>query len=109
LILFRGVRLPKVQGICIWPFVFVKPKSPSKIMLNHERIHLRQQVELFIVFFYIWYIFEWLYFFVKFRNWWKAYHEISFEKEAYQNETNLEYLKNRAFWSFLKYRKSNRT
>lgn len=35
----------------------------------------------------------------------KAYREISFEKEAYENERNLHYLEKRKWFSFLKYLK----
>lgn len=73
------------------------------ILLNHERIHIRQQLELLVIPFYIWYLLEWLYHYAKCRHWWKAYRKISFEQEAYTNETNFNYLKKRKFWSFLKY------
>ena len=33
----------------------------------------------------------------------EAYHAISFEREAYKNEKDLDYLKKRSFWSFLRY------
>jgi hypothetical protein len=38
-----------------------------------------------------------------FRNVNKAYKTISFEKEAYDNEGDLEYLKSRPFWNFINY------
>jgi hypothetical protein len=72
-------------------------------MINHERIHLRQQLEMLLVFFYLWYVIEWMIHYVFCRNWWQAYYLISFEKEAYQNENDFEYLKNKTFWSFLNY------
>jgi hypothetical protein len=37
------------------------------------------------------------------QDWDTAYRKISFEKEAYDRENNLEYLKNRKLWSFLRY------
>ena len=33
----------------------------------------------------------------------KAYRNISFEREAYTNEANSNYLNNRALWSFIKF------
>ena len=71
--------------------------------MNHERIHLKQQFELLIIPFFIWYGLEFLVRLLQYRNRRDAYLNISFEREAYQNEFDLEYLKKRHFWSFLKY------
>ncbi len=103
MILLTGIKFTKIRGIALWPFVLVQTKNPGQILINHERIHLRQQAETGIILFYFWYVTEWLWHFVRLRNWWAAYHQISFEKEAYRNETNLDYLKNRKLWSFVKY------
>ncbi|MDP5139657.1 MAG: hypothetical protein NWP83_04200 [Spirosomaceae bacterium] len=108
MILLKNVKLPKINGIALWPFVIVRSKAPGKIILNHERIHLRQQIEMLIVFFYVWYIIEWGINYVKFGNWWAAYYAISFEREAYDNEQNLDYLKQRKFWAFSGYLKRNK-
>jgi len=69
----------------------------------HERIHLRQQLELLIVPFYIWYLTEYVIRLMQYKNKHKAYRNISFEREAFQQEANLLYLKKRSFWSFLRY------
>ena len=103
MILIKGIKLPKILGIALWPFVLVKTKTPEKTILNHERIHLRQQIEMLVLPFYVWYLLEWLILLIKHRNIDRAYRNISFEKEAYRNENNLHYLKNRPFWSFIKY------
>ena len=50
--------------------------------LNHESIHTEQIKELGYIFFYIWYLIEWL-LRLPFGN---AYYNISFEREAYTNE-----------------------
>jgi len=75
-------------------------------LINHEKIHLRQQLELLILPFYIWYITEYLIGLIKYRDIKKAYYAISFEREAYDNDYNLNYLQTRSFWRFLKYLKS---
>jgi hypothetical protein len=103
MILIKGVPLKKIQGITLFPFIIVRSKKPSKILINHEEIHIRQQFELLILPFYIWYIGEWLFHYMCCRSFWLAYRQISFEREAYDNEEDFEYLKNRKFWSFLKY------
>lgn len=91
--------------MAIFPFILVKEAhyKNDKIVINHEKIHLRQQLELGILFFYLWYIIEYLVYLLKVKNRDLAYRSISFEREAYTNERNFEYLENRKFWGFLKY------
>lgn len=93
------------NGMAFWPFVIIKEKALGldSIFLNHERIHLRQQAELLMVFFYLWYGLEFLIRWIYYGNRNLAYRNISFEREAYACENNLQYLKSRTFWSFLKY------
>ena len=71
-------------------------KGPcDKVMLNHERIHTAQMKELGYIFFYIWYVLEWLVKLFQYRDSYKAYRNIRFEREAYENERDLNYLKRR--------------
>ena len=92
-------------GITLYPFIFLKKKElkQNEVLINHEKIHLKQQIELGILFFYIFYGLEWVVKFIKYRNGFIAYLNLSFEREAYQNEKDMKYLKNRSFWAFLKY------
>lgn len=92
-------------GITIFPFVFLKFKhlKKNKVLINHENIHLRQQVELFVILFYIIYVFEFLIRLIQHRNWYLAYRNISFEREAYANEKDLNYLKSRSLYSVVRY------
>lgn len=92
-----------VDGMALFPFILIKEKSPGRIILNHERIHLRQQFEMGIVLFYIWYFAEYLVRWMKYRHHYIAYMHISFEKEAYENEKDMDYLSHRKWWNFLKY------
>ena len=93
------------DGVVLWPFIVVKRKELIKdpVFMNHERIHLRQQLELLIVFFFIWYFFEYFIRLIKYRDSFKAYSRICFEREAYANERNLAYLTHRPLWKFKKY------
>lgn len=75
----------------------------NRYVINHEKIHTAQMRELLYVFFYPVYIVEWLYRLVQYRNFIRAYENISFEREAYSNQRNLEYLKTRRIFSFLRY------
>ncbi|CAM1345582.1 conserved hypothetical protein [Tenacibaculum amylolyticum] len=91
--------------ITLFPFIFLKSQKfkNDSVLLNHERIHLKQQLELFIVFFYIFYGIEWFIKFIKYRNIYSAYKNISFEREAYTHEKDMDYLKKRSFWMFISY------
>ena len=98
--------IPKgYSGLTVFPFVFVKYSvdKGNSVFINHEKIHLRQQVELLILPFFIWYLLEYIFRLFQYKNANLAYRNISFEREAYANETNLNYLKNRSVMSFLKY------
>ncbi|WP_369992680.1 hypothetical protein [Winogradskyella sp.] len=92
-------------GITIFPFVFLKYSAlrDNPVLMNHEKIHLRQQLEMLIVPFFVFYGIEFLLRLIKCRNWNLAYINISFEREAFRNEKNLNYLKSRPFWEFLSY------
>lgn len=96
-------------GITIFPFVFLKTKDLklNRKFMNHENIHKRQQLELLVFPFYLVYGIEFLIRIIQYKNWDLAYRNISFEREAYTNELQLDYLKHRKFWSFLKYHCSN--
>lgn len=93
------------NGLTIFPFVFLKKKNMliDKVLLNHEEIHLRQQLEMLIIPFYLIYVLEFFIRLMFYRNWNLAYRNISFEREAYSNELDFQYIKRRRFWSFLKY------
>ena len=103
---FFILRVPSMRanGMALFPFLLVKYKSPSAILINHERIHFRQQLELLILPFYFWYILEYLINRLRGQSPNAAYRNISFEKEAYQNDEDLSYLRNRKFWAFLNYK-----
>jgi hypothetical protein len=92
-----------VDGMALFPFILVKRKSPGRVLLNHECIHLRQQLEMGLVFFYVWYFAEYLIRLMQHRVHYLAYMHISFEQEAYRNEADLDYLLKRRWWAFLKY------
>ena len=117
---FRGFL-----AITFWPFIFAR-RTLNEVDINHESIHGGQQLEVMLasflillpliliglsawlflcvlLIFYVWYILE---YFIRGimngGNWGKAYKEIAFEQEAYGNEENLDYLKSRKLFSWLK-------
>lgn len=75
----------------------------SRITENHERIHTAQMKELLFVFFYLWYVIEWLVRLFQYRDRKEAYLNISFEREAYKNQYDLSYLKYREKYQNFKY------
>ncbi len=89
----------------IFPFMFLKYKNlkRNKVLVNHEKIHLKQQIELLVFPFFMVYCLEFLVRLLQYRNWKQAYRNISFEREAYEKERDLEYLDSRPFWSFMVY------
>ena len=93
------------DGVVLWPFVFVKREELKKdpVFMNHERIHLRQQLEMLVIFFFLWYFIEYFVRFIRYGDSYKAYSKICFEREAYANERKLSYLRNRKAWGFKKY------
>ena len=86
-------------AICLFGFVFaVRPLSEAEY--NHERIHAAQQKELHYLPFFLWYVLEWMVLFLKYRDGKKAYFNIRFEKEAYNHQNDMQYLKNRKHYHY---------
>lgn len=92
-------------GMTVFPFMFLKYKTlkGNSVLINHEKIHLKQQLELLVIPFFVVYILEFSFRLLQYKNWHFAYRNISFEREAYINEKDLNYLKKRPFWNFVKY------
>lgn len=118
------------DALAMWPFVFLRKNKISTELANHERIHIAQQIELLVVFAYLWYWVEFLcrvFFYTcellisvicyittkdpreasrvkHYRNpIWRAYYNLSFEKEARENQGNANYLLYRKRWAFKNY------
>ena len=111
---FSGYKAMNLFGI-----LFVRGNAKiDEVTMNHESIHSRQFVELMVLFavvtvfirwwlpalapfaFYVWYVLEWL---IRLFMRGNAYRNISFEREAYDNEKNLSYLDTRKPFDWLKY------
>lgn len=94
----------KVTAITLFGLVFTRDrKRITPDILNHELIHCQQQLELLYIPFFILYVLEWIIHLLKYRDWWNAYDAISFEKEAYANDSNRNYLAHRKPYSWLRY------
>jgi len=104
LIPFKGYLAMNLFGI-----LFVRKDKKDIYLMNkdiidnHEKIHTSQMKELLYLFFYIIYLLNYIINILsfKFRSIKESYRNIKFEKEAYQNERDMSYLKNRkhfAWW-----------
>lgn len=96
LIPFRGFAAINLFGIL---FVRNGIKITDRT-INHEEIHSIQMKEMFYIFFYIWYLIEWL---IRLFMPGNAYRNVSFEREAYTNEMNPNYPKERKPFNWIKY------
>ncbi|MES2617374.1 MAG: hypothetical protein V4613_05820 [Bacteroidota bacterium] len=100
----------KVVAMALWPVIIFKDQASANnlVVLNHEKIHHRQQLELLIIPYYIWYFIEyWVGMFGNKFNHQVAYMAISFEREAFANQGNFHYLGTRKWlnsWPFFKAR-----
>ena len=91
----------KYYAINLCGVVFAKGPCDA-VTLNHEAIHTAQIKELLVLGFYLWYVAEWLYKAVKYKGLHAGYRNISFEREAYANGSNLSYLSSRKSFAFLR-------
>lgn len=105
IIVIRHFFYRNYVGLCLWPFIFLRNASllQDKALINHERIHFRQQAEMLVVFFYLLYLLEWVAKSAYYLNGYRGYRNISFEREAYLHEKDLSYLESRRPFHFLRY------
>lgn len=93
LIPFEGFLAINLFGVM---FVRGTWRDINARIINHEKIHSAQMRELWYLPFYILYLLEWL---VRLFGKGNAYRNVSFEREAYANENNPQYLSYRRRWA----------
>lgn len=117
------------KAVTIWPLIFARKAAKwlKDFEENHEKIHLRQQLEVLIaalmcsimlvlstgiswwwlcaspLVYYTWYGIEWLVRLAVYRDRHVAYRNIAFEQEAYLNQYDLRYPKTRCPFSWIRY------
>ena len=100
-----SLRIPFIsrKAIAFFPFVFFKDRKGQSdlVLVNHEKIHLAQQLELLVIPFYLIYVVNYLYNLISTCDRDAAYRNIIFEKEAYSMQGDPSYLNNRKPYSFL--------
>jgi len=94
-----------VDGMALYPFVLVKNRflKQDAVLIRHETIHLKQAAELLVVPFYLMYLFNYIVNRMKYKGHYRAYYEIVFEREAYRNERETDYLSVRKLWAWRHY------
>lgn len=98
----------RVGGIALFPFIILREKRKKDkflyVLINHETIHFKQALELLVIPFYLLYLLFWGFNLFKYKfDTDKAYKNIPFEKEAYANELDRNYIDNRKLYSWVKY------
>lgn len=89
-----------IGAITIGPLVFSRGEM-SEVTKNHETIHWQQYIETGIIgFIFLYYLFYAINF-LRYRDGELAYYMIPFEKEAYDNDKNLDYLETRKRYSWI--------
>ena len=109
-IIVRNSRIPallswviKIYAIRLFPFVFIRDHG-DEVTITHETIHHHQYLETLVIGFPIIYLADWLVGLIKYRDSEKAYYQIRFEQEAYNNDLYEDYLEKRKLFSWLKYK-----
>jgi hypothetical protein len=94
-----------IAAMAIWPLILVaKPGYRDRpVLINHERIHLRQQTETLLIGFILLYFGQYVILRTKGSTHDQAYRGLAMEREAKENERNLNYLRKRIFFAFLSY------
>ena len=101
------VWLSKIAPIDVYAFSFaiwvVCRGEMSEKTKNHETIHYRQQLEMLFIFQWVMYGLFHIVGLIRHRDGTIAYYENPFEREAYDNDQDLEYLQNRKHYAWVRY------
>lgn len=105
-IIVRSCIVPRRFCVNVFGTLWVRDrKMITPALINHERIHTAQMRELLFIPFYLVYLIEWLWRLASLKNWYAAYKALSFEREAYSNGDNPDYLSSRPH--FAQWRQNN--
>ena len=92
----------KPLGLTVYPFIIVRSLE-DKETINHEMIHIQQMKELLVIPFLILYGLNYIFNLGRYNgNTDKAYRNVIFEKEAYDNEKDLLYLTKRPKYNYIR-------
>lgn len=105
-----GTGSNEAKGLAFFPFIFVRREEfVLPWLINHERIHHKQQIETLFVGVMLLSVFEMLHARIVLRkDKMQSYLYTSAEQEAYINMHNPDYIQARAPWALFKYVKNKR-
>ena len=120
----------RYKGAAFFMFNLVDKKTVTKKLIHHESIHYNQLNEIVflsliayivtsnlidvqwwwsiiaIMSWHILYVTNWVVNLFVYRDRRKAYREVLFEREAYDNDQDLDYLGQRGYFAWLKFKKT---
>ena len=106
-IIVRKSKVPRalslwmpVAAITLWPFVFIRDGAETDELIRHESIHIAQCNECLVIGFYGLYLWDWLKGLIKYRSAHQAYRQIRFEQEAYEKQSEIDYLSRRTHFAW---------
>lgn len=101
MLLIKNKIIPfkRFKAINICGILFCREQL-NTIDITHEQIHTKQMQEMLYVFFYLWYLVEYIIRLFKY-NPHQAYRHILFEQEAYKYEVDNNYLNTRKHYAWL--------
>lgn len=103
----KEIHLIRGQAWTFFCFIFIrdmKDFSKAAVYISHEKIHVAQMYDTLFIFAYLQYALEFIIKLPMYKfNAKKAYANISFEREAYQNQDDFTYLLRRKRFSHLWY------
>ena len=92
-----------VAAITLWPFIFIRKGAANGKLINHENIHIAQCNELLVVGQALLYVLFFVVGLFRYRSVKLAYKNNPFEREAYDNQSNLKYLEERKWFAWRRY------
>ena len=92
-----------IAAITLWPFIFFRKGSITAKLVNHEKIHIAQCNELLDIGQALLYVLFFMIGLIRYRSVKQAYRNNPFEREAYDNQSNLKYLEERKWFAWRKY------
>ena len=100
----RYIPFPGFRACNLFGILFVRGDAKlSDVTINHEAIHTEQWKELWCIGFMLWYAIEWTIRLFAFKGAHNAYRNISFEREAYAHQADLQYIITRERFAFIRY------
>lgn len=100
-----GTGSNEAKGLAFFPFIFVRSEEfDVPWVVDHERIHHRQEIETLFVGLAVLSLIEFVYArFVLKKNKMQSYLYTSAEQEAYLHMNNPNYLQERKIWALFKF------